>query len=78
MKTLLIECCEISFKKEVKINLATFMVAGYDTTSTGLSYSLYMLVKHPEERVKLQDEIDAKFDRNTLVVTSQQDFCFMR
>ena len=51
------------------------MVAGYDTTSTALSYSMYVLVKNPEERIKLQDEIDAKFDRNALVVSqAKNDF----
>ena len=59
----------------MKLNLATFMVAGYDTTSTALSYSMYVLVKNPEERIKLQDEIDAKFDRNALVVSqAKNDF----
>ena len=54
------------------MNLATLMVAGYDTTSTGLSYSMYVLAKNPEERVKLQDEIDAKFDRENLVVSCDE------
>jgi thromboxane-A synthase len=44
--------------KEVKSNLVLFMLAGYDTTSIGLSYSLLTLAKYPEEQQKLVDEID--------------------
>jgi cytochrome P450 len=33
-----------------------------DTVSTTLSNCLYVLMNHPEELKKLQEEIDAEFD----------------
>ncbi len=41
------------------------MTAGYETTSTTLSYISYVLVTHPDEQQKLQDHIDAHFDPQT-------------
>ena len=38
-----------------------FMIAGYDTTATTLSFASYLLSKHPEEQARLQDEIDQAF-----------------
>ena len=38
-----------------------FMVAGYDTTATTLSFASYLLSKHPDEQQRLQDEIDQAF-----------------
>ena len=37
------------------------MLAGYETTSTTLSYCTYVLVKHPEEQQKLFDEVYSFF-----------------
>jgi len=39
------------------------MLAGYETTSTSLTYITYILAKHPEEQKVLIDEIDS-FYRN--------------
>lgn len=38
------------------------MIAGYETTSTALSYVSYILATHPEEQAKLQEHIDTHFD----------------
>ena len=39
-----------------------FMIAGYDTTATTLSYLSYILSTHPEEQEKLQQEVDQAFE----------------
>jgi thromboxane-A synthase len=41
------------------------VIAGYETTSTALSYISYVLATHPNEQQKLQEHIDALFDPET-------------
>lgn len=43
---------------EVASNVFLFMIAGYETTSTTLAYSTYILATQPQIQIKLQDEID--------------------
>ncbi|CAF1490887.1 unnamed protein product [Rotaria sp. Silwood1] len=50
-----------TMKKEQKDDV----VAGYETTSTALSYISYILATHPNEQVKLQENIDAYFNPET-------------
>lgn len=35
-----------------------FIFAGYDTTSSALSFAMYLLATHPDVQKKLQDKID--------------------
>ncbi|GIY91170.1 cytochrome P450 4c3 [Caerostris darwini] len=44
--------------EDVAEEVDNFMFAGHDTTSSGLSFSLYMLGTHPEIQRKVQQEID--------------------
>jgi len=37
------------------------MLAGYETTSTSLTYITYILAKYPEEQKVLIDEIDSYY-----------------
>jgi cytochrome P450 len=43
---------------ETIANIFLFMVAGYETTSTALAYSTYILATKPEIQDKLVEEID--------------------
>lgn len=42
-----------------------FMLAGYETTSTALAYSSYVLATNPEEQQKLRDEIESYYSKET-------------
>jgi cytochrome P450 len=41
-----------------------FLLAGFETTASALSYCMFMLTQHPKEMRKLQQEIDASFSPN--------------
>lgn len=49
---------------EVKNNLVLFMLAGYETTSTTLTYCTYILATHLEEQQKLFEEITSLYNEN--------------
>ncbi len=44
------------------MNLTMFMLAGYETTSTTLTYSSFVLAKYPKEQEKLFDEIFSYYE----------------
>jgi len=43
---------------QLRDELMTMFVAGHDTTANALSWTLYMLSQHPEERQRMEEEID--------------------
>jgi len=43
--------------QEIASNLALFMIAGYETTSSTLSNAFFILASHPEEQEKLRNEL---------------------
>jgi cytochrome P450 family 3 subfamily A len=49
---------------EVVDNVVLFMIAGYETTSTALAYSTYILATKPDIQEKLAEEIDQKVWNN--------------
>ncbi|CAF1054545.1 unnamed protein product, partial [Brachionus calyciflorus] len=46
----------------IKLNLTGFLLAGYETTSTALTYASFVLIKYPDEQAKLYDMIKSKFE----------------
>lgn len=45
--------------KEILRSLVGFMIAGFGTTASTLSFAIHILINHPEELEKLRDEIDS-------------------
>ncbi|XP_013395797.1 cytochrome P450 3A29-like [Lingula anatina] len=45
-------------EKEVQTQCSTFLLAGYETTSTALAYAAYHLATSPEAQKALQEEVD--------------------
>ncbi len=43
--------------KEIAVDMLTIFLAGHDTTSGSISYSLYNLAKHPEYQERVKQEI---------------------
>ncbi|KAH9836403.1 cytochrome P450 [Rhodofomes roseus] len=44
--------------ENIKNNLLTFLIAGHETTSSTLSFSMYFILKKPEVMRKLREELD--------------------
>lgn len=44
------------------------MLAGYETTSTALTYATYVLATHFDEQKKLLDEIEAFYSKESNVI----------
>ena len=51
----------VLFDEELVAQGITFIFAGYETTSTPLSFLMYKLATHPDIQEKLQKEIDVTF-----------------
>ena len=47
---------------EIFASAITFLLAGYETTSNALSYTLYLLALHQDAQQKLYEEIRDNFD----------------
>ena len=47
------------------MNLVLFLLAGFETTSSSLSYCFYLLSQHPDIMEKLQEEIDSNFPQDS-------------
>jgi cytochrome P450 len=49
-------------REEIEDNIITFIGAGHETTARALGWTLYLLSQAPEERAKVEAEIDAAWE----------------
>ena len=45
-------------RKRIRDELATFMLAGHETTANGLAWMWLLLAEHPDARARMLDEVD--------------------
>ena len=51
---------------EVEAQALTFMAAGFGTTTSALSFTLYLLAQHPEHQERCHEEACAALESGTL------------
>lgn len=49
------------------MNMVLFLLAGFETTSSALSYCSYLLAQHQNELEKLVEEVDSNFPHDSEV-----------
>ncbi|CAI4224669.1 unnamed protein product [Auanema sp. JU1783] len=64
-------------KEQVVSNCYAFLLAGYETTSTALGYSAYLLAKHPQVQEKLYQEIIATKQQKGLTFEAIHDMPYL-
>ncbi|KAH7136528.1 cytochrome P450 [Dactylonectria macrodidyma] len=57
--------------------LITFLIAGHETTSGMLSFTFYLLLKHPAEYQKVQEEVDQVLGRDAITVDHLNKFPYI-
>jgi cytochrome P450 len=50
--------------KEIRDNLLAIIVNGHETVAASVSFSLYLLARHPEKLARAQAEVDTIMERN--------------
>ncbi len=58
--------------EHVIANCYSFLLAGYETTSTALAFTAWLLAKHPDVQTKLQREIDENFPGGEVKCSQEQ------
>lgn len=54
--------------RQLRDEVVTIMLAGHETTANALSWTLYLLARHPEAMAKLRAEVDTVLEGRTPVV----------
>lgn len=54
--------------QEITAHAIQFMLAGYETTSSALTYVSYLLALNPHVQEKLQEEIVSYFEEHPVII----------
>ena len=57
--------------REIRDQLVTLLLAGHETTATGLAWTFDLLLRHPDVLARLVDEVDAGDDTYVRAVVSE-------
>ena len=57
---------------EVKANAIVFLLAGFNTTATALSFTIFLLAANPQILLKAQKEVDEKLGKVSVRAFIQQ------
>ena len=57
---------------EVKANAVLFLAAGFDTTATVVSFTIFHLAANPQILIKAQKEVDEKLGKVSIRTFIQQ------
>lgn len=58
--------------QDIREEVDTFMFEGHDTTTSGISFCLYNIAKHPEVQQKVFDEIQEKIGSDKIALSTQK------
>lgn len=58
--------------EDIREEVDTFMFEGHDTTTSGISFCLFNIAKHPEVQQKVLEEIQEKIGSDEAALTTQQ------
>jgi cytochrome P450 len=64
--------------RELRDQVVTFLVAGYETTAIGLTWALYLLSLHPEARERVRDEVESVLGDRTPTAADLPRLAFTR
>lgn len=64
-------------EEEIASNAFLFLLAGYETVATTLSFTLFCLAAHPEHMQKVQQEVDAKLNKKSADYTSASELTYL-
>ena len=62
---------------EIVTDSVGFMLAGYETTSTALTFATYLLAANPEAQERLANEIHDYFEENPVCAVVMRSVCYM-
>ncbi len=65
-------------ERQVRDEVLTLMLAGYETTATALTWTCYLLSQHPDVEARLRDELAAVLGGRTPTAEDLPDLCFTR
>ena len=63
--------------KEVELNLSLFLLGGYESTGSSISYSIYVLATNQEEQARVRQEIDDHFPFDSEVILAEVESIYM-